>query len=86
MDHEKIFQKVREVLAYEVCISENKIGKETKLGDDLKMDSLDIAEFLIVVEEEFDINFSDESQQEMKTRETVDDVASAIEGLLAKKA
>ena len=48
---------------------------ETKISD-MDIDSIDLVDFIMVIEEEFDIEFSDEELDEI---ETLSDIVSLIE-------
>jgi len=67
------FEKVRSIIAEQIGISEDKINLETSLLDDIGADSLDIFQIVSNLEEEFDIEFTKESVENMRT------VADAVE-------
>ena len=71
-----MFDKVREILADQFEIDNESITENTKIIEDLKADSLDIAELIIALEEEFDIVIDDESIRDIKT---VGDVIELLE-------
>ena len=73
-----IEQKVREIIAEQLGISDEEITKESTFLDDLGADSLDIVELLMALEEEFTIEIPDEDAEKMTT------VASAV-GYLEQK-
>ena len=52
--------RVREIIAGKFLISDYEIKLESKLVDDLGGDSLDIVELIVAIEEEFNIEISDE--------------------------
>ena len=72
-----IFEKVRTIIAGQLHISEDKITPETSLLDDIGADSLDIFQIVSNLEEEFDMEFSQDSAEQMKT------VADAVEYITA---
>lgn len=74
-----IFEKVREVLASQLEISEDEIGIETDILEDLGADSLDIVEMMMTLEEEFGLVITDESVSELHT---VGQVVEFLEKLL----
>ena len=64
-----IFEKVREIIAYELGENEEDITLEADFEDDLGADSLDMVEIILAVEEEFGIEISDEDYEKLKTVE-----------------
>ena len=72
-----IFEKVRTIIAEQLNISEDKITPETSLVNDIGADSLDIFQIVSNLEEEFDMEFSQDSAEQMKT------VADAVEYITA---
>lgn len=75
MDIEKIVQE-----AFSNVVSDKEITKETEIKA-LGIDSLDLVESLMAMEEELGIQFSDE---EMLSFKTVGDVYSVIESKINK--
>lgn len=72
-----IYAKLKELLSKQVKkINLDAITPETKL-EDLGLDSLDTAELLINIEQEF--NLSEVSQEEMLEVKTIEDVKNLIE-------
>jgi acyl carrier protein len=55
-----IFEKLRALIAEQFTVSEASIELETSFVDDLGADSLDVVEFTMALEEEFDIPEVDE--------------------------
>ncbi len=68
--------KVKELLAAQLNISQDKIKEDSKLVEDLGADSLDMVEMLMTLEDEFGISISDEDALKLKT---VSDIVSYIE-------
>jgi acyl carrier protein len=64
---ENLEQKVREIIAEQLGISEDEINKESTFLDDLGADSLDIVELLMALEEEFSLEIPDEDAEKMHT-------------------
>jgi len=56
-----IFEKLRLIIAEQLSISESSIFMDTSFVDDLGVDSLDVVELTMAVEEAFDVpEFDDE--------------------------
>ncbi|MEE0838957.1 MAG: acyl carrier protein [Acutalibacteraceae bacterium] len=71
-----IFEKLKEIIAEQLEIDAETVTLETRLGEDLNADSLDIVEMLMALEDEFGVDIPDEEIEKMKT---VGDVVSYIE-------
>jgi len=59
--------KVIGLVAERMGVDAEQITEETHFVNDLQSDSLDMAELVIDLEEEFDINISDEEAQKIET-------------------
>ena len=57
-----VFEKIREIIASQFDIDEEKITMETTVADDLGADSLDVVEVLMSVEDEFSVEIPDEAK------------------------
>lgn len=55
-----IFDKIRQIIVEQLAVSESAVTMDTNLMKDLEADSLDAAEILIAIEEEFDIEIDEE--------------------------
>ena len=77
-----IFEKVREIIAEQLCVDdiEEKITMETSLTKDLEADSLDAVEIIMALEEEYEIEIPDEVAEEFKT---VGDIVKCVEDYTA---
>ncbi len=71
-----IFDKVCDIIAQQLNIDKDDLALETNLQDDLHIDSLDLLEYVVIVEHEFDIDIPDE---EMPNLITIQDVVTYIE-------
>jgi len=76
------FEKVRDIIAEQIGISEDKIIPETSLLDDIGADSLDIFQIVSNLEEEFDIEFTKEAVEGMRT---VSDAVAYIDATTSKE-
>lgn len=73
MERSEIKQKVIEIAAVQMGIRETGISDNTRFISDLKMDSLDLVEFVMELEAEFDLAIPDEAAEKLHTvYETVD--------------
>ena len=60
-------QKVKEIVAEQLSISSDEIKNESSFIDDLGADSLDTVELVMALEEEFDIEISDDEAENIST-------------------
>lgn len=61
MGQDKIFEKVREIIAGQLTsVDESMITMDTNLMKDLEADSIDAVEIIMGIEEEYDIEIPDE--------------------------
>ncbi|NLF46843.1 MAG: acyl carrier protein, partial [Clostridiales bacterium] len=54
------FDKIKKIIAEQLSADEEKVKMETHLMKDLEADSLDAVEIIMRIEEEFEIEISDE--------------------------
>ena len=71
-----ILEKVKEIIVDQLDVEEDKIELESSFQNDLGADSLDVVELVMALEEEFDIEISDEEAEKILT---VKDAVSYIE-------
>ena len=62
-----MFEKVREIIADKLSISEDEITMESAFIEDLNADSLDIVELIMALEEEFDLQIPDSEAEKITT-------------------
>ena len=68
MNAQEIFAKVRGLIADEFRVDEDTIAMETSFEEDLGADSVDLVEFVMAMEDEFDIGEVEEEElAELKT-------------------
>ena len=67
------FEKIRSIIAEQLNISEDKITLDTSFTDDLGADSLDLFQVICELEEEFNMEFSNDAAERIKS------VADAVE-------
>jgi acyl carrier protein len=59
MEHEEIFDKVKEVIVDQLNVEEDDVTEDAAFVDDLGADSLDIVELVMALEEQFGISIPD---------------------------
>lgn len=72
-------QKVKDVIAEELGVEQDKLTDEASFMDDLNADSLDTVELVMAFEKEFDIDIPDEDAEKLRT------VGDALNYLREKK-
>ena len=61
-----MYERVAELLVKELGIEKGKIGPEATL-ESLGVDSLDVAEFILVLERTFKVEFPDDELEKLRT-------------------
>lgn len=62
-----IEEKVKQIVAEQLGVEEDQVTGEAAFMDDLGADSLDTVELVMALEEEFDIEISDEDAEKIAT-------------------
>ncbi len=74
-----IFERIKKIIIEILDIDEKKISIESSLTDDLNIDSLDNVEFIMALEEQFEIEIPDEDAEKILTiKDAVDYVAEKL--------
>jgi acyl carrier protein len=76
-----MFEKLIKIIADQLDVDPAKITPESHLMEDLKADSMDLVEMIMMLEEEFGIVITDESIYSYKT---VGEITTFIENMLDK--
>lgn len=72
-------EKVIDIISEQLNVDKSKICRETDIANDLGADSLDIAELMIALEEQFDINIDEENAQNVTTvGQVIDHIDAAL--------
>ena len=74
-----IAERVKQIVAEQLGVDEDQITPEASFMDDLGADSLDTVELVMALEEEFDIEISDEDAEKIQT------VQDAVDAIVEKK-
>ena len=61
----KTIDKIKQIIAEQLCISTDDISDEAKVVEDLGADSLDVVEMLMTFEDEFGVSIPDEKLKEL---------------------
>ncbi len=69
--------RVKEIVCEQLGVSDEEVTPQASFIDDLGADSLDIVELVMALEEEYELELSDEDAEKIKT---VQDVVTFIEG------
>ena len=66
MDQE-IFERVKTIVVQQLEVDKEQVTEEASFANDLGADSLDTVELVMALEEEFDIEISDEVAEQIDT-------------------
>ena len=78
MSREEIFESVKKVVMEAIGDEEKEITEDTSIVDELGLDSLDIVEMLMALEEEFEISIDDSvAEKFVKVSDVIDYVEKA---------
>ena len=72
-----IEEKVKQIVAEQLGVDEGQVTENASFMDDLGADSLDTVELVMALEEEFDIEISDEDAEKIQT---VKDAITYVKG------
>lgn len=67
MTKEVIFERIRELIADNFEIDENKVTMATNFKEDLQADSINLVEFILQLEDEFGAEIPDEEAEKISS-------------------
>jgi len=73
-----VFERVKELIVEGLGVEAEKISLDARLAEDLGADSIDAVELIMKIEEEFNVEVSDEEAQNIKV---VADLVKYVEAL-----
>ncbi|HIT60234.1 MAG TPA: acyl carrier protein [Candidatus Fimousia stercorigallinarum] len=62
-----MFDKVKELIMEEMDVEESQVTLDASFKDDLEVDSLDLFEMVMTLEDEFDVEIPSEDLESIKT-------------------
>ena len=62
-----IEERVKQIVAEQLGVDEDQVTNDASFMDDLGADSLDTVELVMALEEEFDVEISDEDAEKIQT-------------------
>ena len=71
-----MFEKIRDLIVEEVGVDADQVTMEASFKNDLNIDSLDLFEMVMALEEDFDVEIPSEDLEKM---DTVGDIVAYIE-------
>jgi acyl carrier protein len=74
-----IFDKIKKAISEQTGIDEDSIKLESTFKEDLNIDSIDLVELIMQLEEEYDIEFDDDQADKLKS---VGDVVEYINEII----
>lgn len=75
-------EKIKQIIAEQLNVSESTIDENTSFVDDLGADSLDVFQIIMALEEEFEVEISNEEAEKLST---VGDAVNYIKNKLANE-
>lgn len=76
-----MFEKLKDIIAFQAACSPKDVTLNAHLIDDLEMDSLDVIDIVMSIEDEFGCSITDE---ELENVRTVNDLYAALQNNIGK--
>jgi acyl carrier protein len=76
--NDTVIERIILTIVDELCIDDVNINRNTKLSSELEINSLELLNVVMVLEEDFEVTFEEERVKKLKT---VGDIAEYIEEL-----
>ncbi len=73
-----IEDKIKKIIAEKLSVEMSEVVPEASFVDDLGADSLDLVELVMTMEEEFDVDISDEDAEQLVTVQDAIDYVKAL--------
>jgi acyl carrier protein len=67
MADQEIFERVKKIIVDRLGVDESEVTPEASFKDDLGADSLDVVELVMELEDEFELEISDEEAEKINT-------------------
>ena len=75
-----IEERVKKIVAEQLCVKEEEVTNEKSFVDDLGADSLDTVELVMALEEEFETEIPDEEAEKITTVQAAIDYVNSHKG------
>jgi acyl carrier protein len=62
-----MFEKIKELIVEEIGVEEDQVTLEASFKEDLEVDSLDLFEMVMTLEDEFDVEIPSEDLEQINT-------------------
>jgi acyl carrier protein len=66
-ENNNMFEKIKELIVEEIGVEADQVTLEASFKDDLEVDSLDLFEMVMTLEEEFDVEIPSEDLEQINT-------------------
>ncbi|MFO7263533.1 MAG: acyl carrier protein [Bacillaceae bacterium G1] len=67
MSDQEIFERVKKIIVDRLGVDESEVTLDASFKDDLGADSLDVVELVMELEDEFELEISDEEAEKINT-------------------